>query len=222
MSGEKPTNQASFASLVVPVLPAIGLPTSLTAVAVPRLDHAFQHRSDLIGRHRIQHLLAAVDKLRLGLVLPAAGSVAATAFAGVVLEDGVAVAILYAIDQGRLYAAAAIGEHRIGRDHPHDGGFAGAERIGQIVRQFVVDAEAAGIFADQAACRCPAPDARSRYSTTSAARSAAWSAPDTCRSRSSPGARRRRPAPDRFRSAHRPRRSTAYSHCPARTNTRSA
>ena len=29
-------NQASFSSLVVPVLPAIGLPTSLMTVAVPR------------------------------------------------------------------------------------------------------------------------------------------------------------------------------------------
>ena len=28
-------NQASFSSLVVPVLPAIGLPTSFTTVAVP-------------------------------------------------------------------------------------------------------------------------------------------------------------------------------------------
>jgi hypothetical protein len=34
-SGEKPMNQASFSSLVVPVLPAIGLPTSLSTVAVP-------------------------------------------------------------------------------------------------------------------------------------------------------------------------------------------
>ena len=35
MSGEKPMNQASFSSLVVPVLPAIGLPTSFSTVAVP-------------------------------------------------------------------------------------------------------------------------------------------------------------------------------------------
>ena len=35
-SGEKPTNQASNQSLVVPVLPARGLPTALTAVPVPR------------------------------------------------------------------------------------------------------------------------------------------------------------------------------------------
>ena len=57
------------------------------------------------------------------------------------LEDGVAVTVLNTIDQRRLHAAAAIGEHRIGRHHPHDRGFAGAERIGQIVRQIVVDAE---------------------------------------------------------------------------------
>src|SRR5947209_10547895 len=35
MSGENPMNQASFSSLVVPVLPAIGLPTSFTTIAVP-------------------------------------------------------------------------------------------------------------------------------------------------------------------------------------------
>ena len=60
-----------------------------------------------------------------------------------------AVTVLNAVDQGRLHAPAAIGEHRIGRDHPHHRGLAGAERIGQIVRQFVIDAEALGVFADQ-------------------------------------------------------------------------
>src|SRR5271154_4939527 len=54
-----------------------------------RLNNALQHRSDLVGRHRIQHLLATVHELGLGLILPAAGRVAATAFALVVLEDGV-------------------------------------------------------------------------------------------------------------------------------------
>ena len=36
MSGVKPMNQASFSSLVVPVLPATGRLTLRTTVAVPR------------------------------------------------------------------------------------------------------------------------------------------------------------------------------------------
>ena len=107
-------NQTSFSSLVVPVLPAIGLPTSRTHRRGAALDHAFHHRGDLIGGHRIEHLLAPVDQRRLGLVAPLVG-VAAAAFALVVLVDGVAVAVLDAVDQRRLDALAAIGEHRIGR-----------------------------------------------------------------------------------------------------------
>src|SRR4051812_22023328 len=75
------------------------------------LHHALHHGGDLIGRHGVEHLLAAIDELWLVLVLPAAGRVAAAAFALVVLEDGVAVAILDAIYQRRLHATSAIGEH---------------------------------------------------------------------------------------------------------------
>ena len=64
-------------------------------------------------------------------------------------ENRASVAVLDAVDQGRLHPPAAIGEHRIRRDHPHDRGFAGAERIGKIVRQIIIDAEAFGIFTDQ-------------------------------------------------------------------------
>ena len=86
MSGEKPTNHASFSSLVVPVLPAIGLPISRVKPAPARaaLDHALHHRGDLVGGHRIEHLLAPVDQRRLVLVRPLVG-VAAAAFALVVL-----------------------------------------------------------------------------------------------------------------------------------------
>jgi hypothetical protein len=35
------------------------------AGAVPRCDHAFHHRGDLVGGHRVEHLLAGVDNLRL-------------------------------------------------------------------------------------------------------------------------------------------------------------
>src|SRR5215831_11385134 len=70
-SGEKPTNQTSFSSLVVPVLPASGLPTSfwilaaaaafplvmlVDGVAVTILDAVDQARRDLLAaivKHRI-------------------------------------------------------------------------------------------------------------------------------------------------------------------------
>src|SRR6201999_1668797 len=55
------------------------------------LNHAFHQRGDLVGRHVVQHLLTTVDKLRLGLVLPAGRRVAAATFARIVLEDGVTV-----------------------------------------------------------------------------------------------------------------------------------
>ena len=38
------------------------------------LHDAFHHRGDLVGGHRIEHLLAAVDQRRLGLVRPAVGA----------------------------------------------------------------------------------------------------------------------------------------------------
>ena len=76
-------NQTSFSSLVVPVLPAIGLPTSRTTVAGAALHDAFHHRRDLVGGHRVEHALALVDQRRLGLILPLVG-IAAAAFALVV------------------------------------------------------------------------------------------------------------------------------------------
>src|SRR5208282_4308191 len=65
------------------------------------LHDTLHHRGDLIGGHRIDHLLAAVDQRRLGLVVPGVG-VATAALALVVLVDGVAVAVLDAVDQGGL------------------------------------------------------------------------------------------------------------------------
>ena len=62
-----PTNHASRQSLVVPVLPAIGLPTALHDLAGAPLDHPLQHRHDLEGRAGIGHLLARIrdDRHRL-------------------------------------------------------------------------------------------------------------------------------------------------------------
>ena len=71
------------------------------------------------------------------------------AVALVVLVDGVAVAVLDAVDQRRDHAPAAVVEHRIGGDHAQHRRLAGAERVGQIRRQLVIDAEALGIFGDQ-------------------------------------------------------------------------
>src|SRR5205823_2054123 len=72
------------------------------------LHDPLQHRGDLVGRQRIQHLLPAVDELGLGLILPAAWRVAAATLARVVLENRPSVAVLDAVDQGRLHPAAAI------------------------------------------------------------------------------------------------------------------
>src|SRR6266566_1985712 len=69
------------------------------------LDHALEHPGDLEGGHRIEDLLAPVDQNGLRLLLPLIG-IAAAAFALVVAIDGVAVAILDAIDEGRLDALA--------------------------------------------------------------------------------------------------------------------
>ena len=206
-------NQTSFSSLVVPVLPAIGLPTVAHDRRGAALHDAFHHRGDLVGGHRIEHLLAAVDQGRLGLILPLVG-VAAVAFALVVLVDGVAVAVLDAVDQRRLDAPAAIVEHRIGGDHAQHRGLAGAERVGQIRRQIRHRRRSAWRIRRSAACRCPAPAAPSSRCATARCRSAASTARRTCR-RSFPAARCRRPRPCRSRSARPGRASRACSRCRA-------
>src|SRR5439155_18046506 len=91
------------------------------------LHDAFHHRGDLVGGHGVEHLLGIVDQFRLRLVLPF-GGVAALAAAFVLLEDGLAIAILDAVDQRRFDRLAAIGHDRIGRHHAHDRRLAGAQR----------------------------------------------------------------------------------------------
>src|SRR5271169_161481 len=59
-------------------------------------DYTFHHGGDLIGGHRIEHLLAPVDQRGLRLVRPFLG-VATDAFALVVAIDGVAVTVLNAV-----------------------------------------------------------------------------------------------------------------------------
>ncbi len=65
------------------------------------------------------------------------------------LVDGVAVAVLDAVDQRRLDLAAAVVEHRVGADHAQQRGLARAQREREIGRQVVIDTEALGVFADQ-------------------------------------------------------------------------
>ena len=62
------------------------------------LHHALHHRGDLVGGHRVEHLLAIVDDGGLVLVLPAAG-IAIVAAAFLMAEDGLAVAVLNTVDQ---------------------------------------------------------------------------------------------------------------------------
>ena len=100
----KPTNQASLASLVVPVLPASGWPSTLAASAGAALDHALQHVDHLVGVARVLDLLALVGNGRRRLAVP--GDVlAAGAGPLVAAQDGAAVAVLDALDQGRARSA---------------------------------------------------------------------------------------------------------------------
>ena len=112
------------------------------------LDHAFHDRGHLIGGEGVDHLFAIVHQLRFAGRIEFR-RVAAEALALVVTVDGMAPAVLDAVDQGRLDALAAVGQHGIGGDHAHDRGFAAAERVGQIQPEIVVDAEATRVFGDQ-------------------------------------------------------------------------
>ena len=111
------------------------------------LNHAFHDRSDLVGRQRVDHLLALVDQLGFVLIVPF-GRVAAETLPVVVTVDGMTPTVLHAIDQRLLDPFAAIGEHRIGGHHAHQRGFAGAQRHREIGRHVVVDAETLGEFSD--------------------------------------------------------------------------
>src|ERR1700677_689081 len=112
------------------------------------LDDAFHDRGDLISRQWIDDLLTLVDQLRLILIVPFSG-IATLTNTLVVPIDRVAPAVLDAIDQGGLNALAAVGEHRIARDHAEHRGLASAQRHRQERRQVVVDAETLGVFKDQ-------------------------------------------------------------------------
>ncbi len=74
--------------------------------------------------------------------------VGGAAFAGalVVAVDGLAVAVLHPVDQGRLDLEAAVGQLGVGGDHLVERGLAGAERVAEQMRHVVVDAEALAVL----------------------------------------------------------------------------
>src|SRR5690606_32034636 len=112
------------------------------------LNDAFHHRGDLISGHGIEYLITIVDQRRLVLIGPIL-CIAAFALARIVLEHGLAVAILNAVDHRRRYALAAIRHDGIGRHHAQNGRFTGTKRHGENGQHLVVDAKAFRIFSDE-------------------------------------------------------------------------
>ena len=147
MSGVEPRNQLSRASLVVPVLPAIGRPSAARRPRGAARRHAQHHVHDLIDRRRIVEGLARIDDLgRDGLAARLSGGLLAAAAAGarLVAVDGLAVAVLHAVDQRGRDLERAVGQHGVGHGHAQQGGLAGAQRHRQVGAHLVDDAEFLG------------------------------------------------------------------------------
>ena len=144
MSGVEPRNQLSRASLVVPVLPAIGRPSAARRARGAARRHAQHHVHDLVDRRGIVERLARIDDLgRDGL---AGGGLLAAAVAGarLVAVDGLAVAVLHAVDQAGRDLERAVGQHGVGHGHAQQGGLAGTQRHRQVGAHLVDDAEFLG------------------------------------------------------------------------------
>ena len=120
----------------------------LDRLAGAALDHPFHDRSDLVGGQRIEHLLTFIDQFRLVLVGPFR-RVAGRADPLVMAVDGVAIAVLHAVDQRRLDAPPAIGQHGIGRGHFQQCGLASPQRHRQHGLHILVNAKTLGIFGNQ-------------------------------------------------------------------------
>ena len=112
------------------------------------LDDTFHDRGDLIGGQRIEHLLTIVDEPGLILVGPF-HRLAILADALVVPVKRLAETVLDAVDQCRLDALAAIGQHRIGRHHAQHGRLAGTQRHRGDRQHIVIDAKAPRIFGNE-------------------------------------------------------------------------
>ena len=112
------------------------------------LDDALEDRGHLVGGVRIEDLRAAVDEL--GLLLPGPGvGLAGLARGLVVAPDGLAPAVLDAVDEGRAHLAPAVGDHAVARRQAQKRRLAGAERHGEHRQQVVIDAEAARVLGDE-------------------------------------------------------------------------
>ena len=109
------------------------------------LNDALEHGHQLIGAARLGHRGAGISDLRHRLAGPVGGP-AVGAVAPVMAEDGFAVAVLDAVNEGRGDALAAVDQHRIGRGQPEQRRLPGAQRHGQRARHGVDDAEAFGVF----------------------------------------------------------------------------
>ncbi len=133
-------------------------------------------------------------------------------------EDGVAVAVLHAVNERGRHLAPAIGDDRIGADHAHERGLARASDM-ESTAACRHRRRSAWRNRRSAACRCPARGARSSRYATVRGRSAASAAVELL------GVVLRRPhaeagAPGRSRWARPAPRWRACSHCPARRNRR--
>ena len=112
---------------MVPVLPAIGRFKTLSLCAVPLWTTPSMIEVIWNADIAIDDLRAIVDEFGLLLAGPLPGG-AGRAVAPIVTPNRPPVAILDAIDEGRLHLLAAIAQHRIAGHHAQQRGFAGAER----------------------------------------------------------------------------------------------
>jgi len=107
------------------------------------LHNAPKHGGDLVGRIRVDDLLAILDDLRLGLVFPLL-RLAVRTLALVMAVDGASVAVLNAVDHRRLDLLAAVGEHGVGGGQAQQSRLTGAQRHGENAGEPPVDAHALG------------------------------------------------------------------------------
>src|SRR5260221_14172876 len=104
------------------------------------LDDALQYRDDLVGARRVDDRLARIGQLRRRLAAPC-DVAAAFAAARIGPGDGLAVAILDAIDKARRDALATIDQHGVGGGETQRRRLAGAEQHGVLQRHAIEDAE---------------------------------------------------------------------------------
>ena len=204
MSGVEPRNQLSRASLVVPVLPAIGRPSAARRRRGAARGHAQHHVHDLVDRRGIVEGLARIDDLRRGGLAAVGLLAAAAAGARLVAVDGLAVAVLHAVDQRGRDLQRAVGQHGVGHGHAQQGGLARAQRHRQVGAHLVDDAEFLGDLDDLLHADLLGHAHGHEVARQSRGRAAPWSGRDS-RCRSSWASRSAGRSPDRRRTARRAR-----------------